>query len=314
LREKEEKLDAIYLPGGFKPPHRGHWTMIQDAAERYPNVPIYIVSGKAPREGITLEKAEKIWDIYIKESGLSNIELIKVDKPLKRTDKNGRPLIKKDGSFSTSTNPWEWIKKNVPGNKNNIGIVYSEKDKNYDLLADAHLGGAENLTVTPIMVSACLDEDGGCALSATNFRQTLKQREGFEAFIPEFAVDKTDDILNILGGSEEEPAEELGSNPLEEILFSIIEEIISERAIKRPCKKKTKTKSGKRKAGNCAVIDHNTKRQKACYDTCSDAHAVKALEEDELEEVSVGASVAGSPARPSIRGITVNTNKRKSNN
>ena len=323
LKEKEEKLDAIYLPGGFKPPHRGHWTMVQNAAESHPGVPVYIVSGKVPRDGITLDNAEKVWNIYIKESGLDNIELIKVDEPIVRTDAQGNPRINKDGAVSVSTNPWEWIKKNVPGNKNNIGIVYSEKDKNYDTLADAHLGGFENLTVTPIMVSACPDEDRGCALSATNFREALKQGEGFEAFIPEYAVGRADDILNILGGSEEEPAEEFSPNPLEEMLFSIIEEVILERAVKRPCKKKTKTKSGKRKSGNCAVISHETGKQKACYDNCGDANAVMNLEEEDLEEIS-GAGAAGgygfplgakpryfNSPRPKVKGIKIYTRTKK---
>jgi len=301
LKEKEEKLDAIYLPGGFKPPHKGHWTMVQNAAESHPGVPVYIVSGKVPRDGITLDNAEKVWNIYIEESGLDNIELIKVDEPIVRTDAQGNPRINKDGAVSVSTNPWEWIKKNVPGNKNNIGIVYSEKDKNYDTLADAHLGGFENLTVTPIMVSACPDEDRGCALSATNFRQALKQREGFEAFIPEFAANRADDILNILGGSEEEPAEELGSNPLEEMLFSIIEEVILERAVKRSCKKKSKTKSGKRKSGNCAVISHETGKQKACYDNCGDANAVMNLEEIRYGRRRHGCSFCSLPSTKSER-------------
>ena len=202
LKEKEEKLDAIYLPGGFKPPHRGHWSMVQNAAEKHPGVPVYIVSGKVPREGVTLDQAEKVWNIYIKESGLDNIELIKVDEPIVRTNKEGEDLIKKDGSKSVSTNPWEWIKKNVPGNKNNIGIVYSDKDENYDAIAKATLGGFENLKVTPVMVSACPDEDRSCALSATNFRQAIKEKEGFEAFIPEFAADRADEIWNILGGED----------------------------------------------------------------------------------------------------------------
>ena len=312
LKEKEEKLDAIYLPGGFKPPHRGHWTMVQYAAESNPGVPVYIVSGKAPRDGITLDAAEKIWNIYIEESGLDNVELIKVDKDIERTDKEGNPRINKDGAVSVSTNPWEWIKKNVPGNKNNIGIVYSEKDTNYDAIARATLGGFENLAVTPIMVSACPDEDRDCALSATNFRQALNRREGFESFIPEFAANRADDILNILGGSEEEPGEELGSNPLEEMLFSIIEEVILERAVKRLCKKKTKTKSGKQKSGNCAVVSHETGKQKACYDKCSDAYGAGALEEEDLEEISSvsGGGMAGVSApsrRRKVKGINIYT-------
>ena len=308
LKEKEEKLDAIYLPGGFKPPHRGHWSMVQNAAEKHPGVPVYIVSGKVPREGVTLDQAEKVWNIYIKESGLDNIELIKVDEPIVRTNKEGEDLIKKDGSKSMSTNPWEWIKKNVPGNKNNIGIVYSDKDENYDAIAKATLGGFANLKVTPVMVSACPDEDRSCALSATNFRQAIKEKEGFEAFIPEFAADRANEICNILGGEEKEEI----NTEIQEMIYEMIEEAILERAVKKPCKKKSKTKSGKRKSGNCAVISHKTGKQKACYDTCSDAHSVMDLEEEDLEEISSssGGGVALAPApsrRPKVKGINIYT-------
>lgn len=300
------KLDAIYLPGGFKPPHRGHWTMVQSAADKYPNVPIYIVSGKVSREGITLEDAEKIWDIYIKESGLNNVELVKVDEPIVRTDKDGNPIIKKDGSTSTSTNPWEWIKKNVPGNKTNIGIVYSEKDKNYDALADVHLGGFEDLSVTPIMVPACPDEDGSCALSATNFRQALRNRQGYENFIPEFASDRAEDILDVLGLSKEEPENELVA--MHEVIFSLIEEVIEEKETKvskagqeRVANKiASMTRAGecKENADQCAAIAYSYEEQGK-------------LEEDgDLEEASTAASAAiGSGPFPGLR-ITRKKSKR----
>ncbi len=226
LTEKPDQLEAIYLPGGFKPPHRGHWSMVEYAAKKHPGVPIFIVSGQATRGGVSLEEASRIWNMYIEESGLSNIGLIGVSEPIERTDKDGNPRINKNGSISTSTNPWDWIKANVPGNYNNIAIVYSEKDKNYDAIADAQLGGFENLSVTPIQVPVCPDEDRQCALSATNFRDTIQSgnKDEFLAFIPEFALDRSDEIWDLFHPNQEDDTIDLA-----ELLMSLIAEVEEER-------------------------------------------------------------------------------------
>tara|TARA_R110002074_G_scaffold245811_2_gene417748 strand:- start:887 stop:3139 length:2253 start_codon:yes stop_codon:yes gene_type:complete len=230
LTEKPEQLEAIYLPGGFKPPHRGHWSMIEYAARKHPGVPIFIVSGQATRGGISLEKASRIWNIYIEESGLSNVELIGVSEPIERTDKNGNPKINKDGSISTSTNPWDWIKTNVPENYNNIAIVYSEKDKNYDAIADAQLGEFENLSVMPIQVPVCPDEDRQCALSATNFRDTIQSgnKDEFLAFIPEFVLDRSDEIWDLF-----HPDHENDTTDLSELIMNLVSEVEEERLYKK---------------------------------------------------------------------------------
>jgi len=65
------------------------------------------------------------------------------------------------------------------------------------------------------------------------------------------------------------------------------EEILNEYYIKRPCKKKSKTKGGKKASGNCAMISHKTNKQKACYDNCDVARAATHLEEEELGEMRV---------------------------
>ena len=229
LTEEPKKLEAIYLPGGFKPPHRGHWSMIEYAAKKHPGVPIFIVSGQATRGGVSLEKASRIWNTYIKESGLSNIELVQVSEPIERTDKDGNPKINKDGSTSTSTNPWDWIKANIPGNYNNIAIVYSEKDRGYDAIADAQLGGFEDLNVTLIEVPVCADEDRQCALSATNFRDAIQSgnKDRFLTFIPEFASNRGDEIWSLF-----HPDHEGDTVDLSELIMNLVAEVEEERLYK----------------------------------------------------------------------------------
>jgi len=288
LREGKD-LDVIYLPGGFKPPHKGHWSMIQRAAEKYPGVPIRIISGMASRDGVTLEDAEKIWNIYINKSGLDDIRLINFTK---------------DGA----RNPWHWIGENAP---ESFGVVYSEKDKQYERIV-TELGGE------PIAVSVCQDEDRSCSFSATNFRDARNDKTFFKTFIPDHVTEEDKDtIWNILGGSEEEEIQV----DIRESIFSIIEEVLEEEAVKGSCEKTTG------ESGNCAIVDHKTGEQKACYDECSDAYGVGALEEEELDEMaSMGGGAvalgAGNTKQPkdkhpklkgSIRGIKI-TYERKERN
>ncbi len=217
---------------------------------------------------------------------------------------------------SGARNPWNWIGENAP---KSFAIVYSSKDQAYRRIVDAMI--VDDMDAIPIEVEACQDEDKSCALSASNFRDMgLKDREIFKSFMPTHISDEDEDrIWNILGGPEEKV-----EVSLREILFSIIEEVIEEEAVKRPCKKEKLTTSGERESGNCAVISHETGKQKACYDTCDVANAAMNLEEDELEEVS-GAGAAGAfgfplgatpphieSERPEVKGIEVYISKRKS--
>lgn len=297
LREEKDSPEIIYIPGGFKPPHKGHWNLIQASSAKYPGVPIRIITGKKGRGLVDFATAKNIWDIYINSSNLDDVKVINF------TD---------DGS----PNPWNWIGKAKmdPDAPKPFAIVYSSKDQTYGTIVDA-------MGAIPIEVEACQDEDKSCALSATNFRDMgLKDREIFKSFMPTHISDEDEDrIWNILGGPEEKV-----EVSLREILFSIIEEAIEEEAAKRPCKKEKLTASGERESGNCAVISHETGKQKACYDTCDVANAAMNLEEDELEEVS-GAGAAGAfgfplgatpphieSERPEVKGIEVYISKRKS--
>jgi hypothetical protein len=83
------------------------------------------------------------------------------------------------------------------------------------------------------------------------------------------------------------------------IFRGLADEVLTEIYIKRKCKKKSKEKGSK--TGNCAVVSHKTKKQKACYDNCGEAAAVMHLEEEEIEETSMGggsmAFAAGGPKR-----------------
>ena len=55
-----------FYPGGFKPPHKGHFAAAKQlAAKPYINQ-VKVVIGHGLRDGITAEQSKAIWDLYLK--------------------------------------------------------------------------------------------------------------------------------------------------------------------------------------------------------------------------------------------------------
>lgn len=80
---EESKLTNIFVPGGFKPPHRGHWRMIEVADSLHAG-DIWIVIGSDVRDFITPEQSEIIWKLIISDSPIkdsSKIHILKMGKP-----------------------------------------------------------------------------------------------------------------------------------------------------------------------------------------------------------------------------------------
>ena len=65
LPEQEKKKVVAVYGGGFKPPTKGHFTVVKQAIEDNPDIDEFIINigGKA-RDGVTPEEAIQIWDIY----------------------------------------------------------------------------------------------------------------------------------------------------------------------------------------------------------------------------------------------------------
>ena len=68
FEDMETRVDRVaLLPGGFKPPTKGHFGafkyMLEDATRGV------IVIGSKERDGITAEQSKAIWDIYAKYAG-----------------------------------------------------------------------------------------------------------------------------------------------------------------------------------------------------------------------------------------------------
>jgi len=72
LNEVEEGV-TVMLPGGFKPPHEGHFQLAKGYAEMPQVKEVVILVGPKDRDGITVEDSEAIWKMLI--GGIPNIKV-----------------------------------------------------------------------------------------------------------------------------------------------------------------------------------------------------------------------------------------------
>jgi phosphopantetheine adenylyltransferase len=60
-----------YYPGGFKPPHEGHFEVLKDLASRPYITKVIVLIGHKTRDGITKEQSKRIWDLYLATSPMA---------------------------------------------------------------------------------------------------------------------------------------------------------------------------------------------------------------------------------------------------
>lgn len=77
--------DVVILPGGFRPPHKGHFDALQFLLTQSGAKEAKVFVGRADRDGITQDQSVKIWNIY-KKYVPANVEII----PVMGVDKSER--------------------------------------------------------------------------------------------------------------------------------------------------------------------------------------------------------------------------------
>ena len=86
LNDDQTNPSAVaYYPGGFKPPHEGHYEAAKDLASR-PNVSkVIILVGQKERDGITSKMSKQIWDLYFAAAPIAkvSVEMSKDPSPIK---------------------------------------------------------------------------------------------------------------------------------------------------------------------------------------------------------------------------------------
>ena len=71
---EQEQQNIALVPGGFKPPTVGHFSLVDEVAKN-PNIDkVIVLIGHKDRDGVTKEESKQIWDIY-KKYLPSNVEI-----------------------------------------------------------------------------------------------------------------------------------------------------------------------------------------------------------------------------------------------
>lgn len=123
LDEAEEESKGIIglYGGGFKPPHKGHYSIVQKLLGKVDRVIIFIGSGNRDGIPINQEQSKKIWDIYIDASGWNNkVEVRTVQSPVSEIYsiiqnpelQDYQYRIAKSGEGEEENKKWSWFIKN----------------------------------------------------------------------------------------------------------------------------------------------------------------------------------------------------------
>ena len=81
LKEVGEGI-TVMLPGGFKPPHEGHYQLAKGYADMSQVKEVVILIGPKDRDGITVDDSEKIWDMLIGGDRNIRVQRSKYPSPL----------------------------------------------------------------------------------------------------------------------------------------------------------------------------------------------------------------------------------------
>lgn len=80
--DQPDKSPSIcYYPGGFKPPHEGHYEVVKDLASRPDITKVIVLIGHGERDGITKEMSKKIWDLYLQIQPMSQVTVRIAENP-----------------------------------------------------------------------------------------------------------------------------------------------------------------------------------------------------------------------------------------
>jgi len=237
--EFEKDVTYVFIPGGFKPPHKGHLSLIEQAYEQNEEANIKIVSGKEQRGGkgdeslVEWHQAEKIWAILLENAGFrmgSGSGQVQIDyfDPIDtgRIKKSGEPIMTKSpivriGQFAQGLETGT-----------QITIVSSKADARYGEVFEKVISHHANevgkqITVNTVALNTA-DIKEGEKISATAIRQaTFKDDlESFRRFYPDnLPEDKLISIFNIIKG--EKPKEETLNEELINMIESTLEEMSS---------------------------------------------------------------------------------------
>tara|TARA_R110002051_G_scaffold314989_1_gene392830 strand:- start:1544 stop:3979 length:2436 start_codon:yes stop_codon:yes gene_type:complete len=284
-RSGEEKY-IILIPGGFKPPHKGHKDMIRYYADQADVKKVVVISGEGvSRGGVTREMSEKVFkDLY--ELDDPKIEFVNSGG----TSPTAMAYDLLSDKFFTQYHEGSTIAIGCSDKTNDKGVADSNRAQEFvkwtEKEGEAQEGAKRMMELYDIKVAvypACAVSSAGEAeLSASALRKALMTGDDqtVQAHLPDgVSIEDFKAIVNI--GDELEESTDLSS-----LLYKIIEEVLEEKFASKKQQRYMYANEPE------AAEKLGSKMTKKDY---------KELPEDadELEEISSsgGGSVVGSPGR-----------------
>tara|TARA_R110002073_G_scaffold133547_3_gene281030 strand:- start:2239 stop:4548 length:2310 start_codon:yes stop_codon:yes gene_type:complete len=203
------------IPGKFKPPHRGHLDMVKHYSNIVGNngkvvVLVSPISKSIPGgTDITAEDSIDIWNIYIKNAGLNNVEVL-------RSPKNS-PVGATFDFVANENNKEEFAQ---PGDKIILGSSTKGGDQSR-FAGDVQKYASEGVEILDPARFAF--EPNPPELNATDFRNAIANSEDIVSWLPEESIKSADEILAVVGQQIEKKTLTMES------LFSLVEQVITEK-------------------------------------------------------------------------------------
>ena len=249
------------VPGGFKPPHRGHLDMVKSVANADRVLIIMGSGGKSPRKIgdriVDFNMAANVWDMYLKDAGINNYEIVKAET-------GSTPIGKAFNILEDMT---------VPGQT--VLMLTSQKDAGrfgQKLQAYAPEGVDVKAVEAPTSTLQSGDE-----ISARFMRASIENNnfEEFAKYVPDSSKDRAEEIFALLGGKKK----------VSEIILDIVESLLDEAGYQTSATKKAYMKNwrkmmstGPQKAGPPFTKNRPKKVSKSA------PAGFGALEEDDIDE------------------------------
>ena len=217
LMERNEGETVAILPGKFKPPHRGHLDMIEHYARLADKV-IILISPKE-KDGITAEVSERILNMYLDDANIRNAdaEIAQFESPLKSIVKVSEFASPVRAAMEYGNRP------EMKGTK----IILGASTKGGD--AAERFAGNVQKYVEDAEVLNPLDyafDPVGEVISATDFRNALRDGEDIERFLPDTSKDRVDYIADMVKKELKEVNE-----PFLGIFRGLVDEVLEEEEI-----------------------------------------------------------------------------------
>jgi cytidyltransferase-like protein len=222
---KGARTTVAVVPGAFKPPHKGHMAMVEHYSAIANKVVVFISPLSRPIPGggeVTFEESKAIWNLYIENSGLSNVVVSSIPSTF-----NSPVQAAYEFAANESQKP-EWLQAGEH-------IIYGASDKpdkkeipdfmrfkggDKYVREDAYGGALEETQDKAFKVSLA-----GPALSASDLRAVIGagDAEKIDLYVPP-GVDPQA-ILDILGVKEPTEEEPFTMEDIMEIVNQELDEI-----------------------------------------------------------------------------------------